>query len=233
MSDTEKRKKKKKRKKRLPKRLIPVANPDKKFHEKWTKGRDELDIPHPSRILAVGPPGCGKSWVLGQILVRSNPPYEELFVVHPDPEYTKEWNNLGAKMLGEIPSPEDWEGEVKTLVVIDDLEIKQLSKDQSRALDRLFGYVSTHKNITVYLTTQNFANIPAAVRRMSNFWIIWKINDTDAMRICSKKAGLKKNDLEDIFEEHCPEFHDSIWIDRTKKTPFPLRKNGYEIIEKN
>ena len=27
--------------------------------------------------------------------------------------------------------------------------------------------------------------------------------------------------------------HDSLWIDTTSKTPYPLRKNGYSIIKKD
>ena len=154
-----------------------------------------------------------------------------MFVIHPDSEYSQEWEDMGATMLSEIPTPESWDGEVKTIVILDDIEIKRLPVDQARNLDRLFGYVSTHKNITVYLTSQNFANIPAAIRRMSNFWIIWKINDTDAMKICSKKAGLRKDDLYEIFNTIMPNFNDSLWIDRTSFSPYPLRRNGYEMLE--
>ncbi len=231
MPGTEKKKRRKKKIHKLPDRLIPVDNPDKKFHEKWTPRRNKLNIPHPARILAIGPPGVGKSWICGQMIIRSKPPFQELYVVHPDVDYTLEWEKLGATMLTEIPAPDQWEGKVKTMVVIDDLEIKQLPKEQARALDRLFGYCSTHKNITVYLTTQNFSNVPAAVRRMTNFWILWRIPDTDAMKICSKKAGLKKDELTQIFDDNLPGFHDSLWIDRTKNSPYPLRKNGFAPLD--
>lgn len=221
-----------KTKRRLPNKIIPISNPDKKFHEKWVKGRSMLNIPHPARILAVGPPNVGKTTVAINIILRANPPYEEVYVIHPDAEYSQEWDDVNGQMMSEIPNPEQWEGEVKTFVVIDDIEVKQLAKEQSRALDRLFGYVSTHKNITVYLTSQNFSNIPAAVRRMSNFWVIWKINDCDAMKICAKKAGMKPNTLVEIFDNKMPEFNDSLWIDRTAFSPFPLRKNGFEPLKK-
>jgi hypothetical protein len=232
MSDTEKKPRRKKKKGRLPKKIVPISNPDKKFHERWSKGRNMLNIPHPARILAVGPPNVGKTTVAKNIILRANPPYEEIFIIHPDAEYSQEWDDIDGQMLSLIPNPEQWEGEKKTFVVLDDIEVKQLPKDQSRALDRLFGYVSTHKNITCYLTSQNFANIPAAIRRMSNFWIIWKINDSDAMKICAKKAGMKPADLVDIFDNIMPNFNDSLWIDRTAFSPYPLRKNGFEALEK-
>ncbi len=57
--------------------------------------------------------------------------------------------------LTTIPFPDQWPGKDKTLVVVDDMELKTLKKEQRMALDRLFGYVSTHKNISVRLSSQN------------------------------------------------------------------------------
>ena len=38
--------------------------------------------------------------------------------------------------------------------------------------------------------------------------------------------------IKNIFDNLMPNFRDSLWIDMTDKTPYPLRKNGYEIINK-
>lgn len=43
----------------LPQKIIPFKNADKKWHEKWTEGRDLLDFPHPYRITLTGPPNSG------------------------------------------------------------------------------------------------------------------------------------------------------------------------------
>jgi hypothetical protein len=138
------------RKAKLPQELILVKNPDKEFHERWKKGRNMINVPHPFRMVCFGPPNVGKSTVVKNILLRADPPFEEVFLIHCD-DSTKEYDDVECQFLDDIPAPSEWQGEVKTLVILEDLEYKQMSKDQKRNLDRLMGYVSTHKNISAKL----------------------------------------------------------------------------------
>jgi len=217
---------------RLPNKILALPNADKAFHEKWFKGRNALNFPHPFRCVALGPPNVGKTTVVKNLLIRAKPQFEEVFVIHCDPEYTKEYDDVGAEMLSEIPAPEEWEGQVKTLVILDDLEYKQMSKDQKRNLDRLFGFVSTHKNISIILCSQDPFNVPPIVRRCSNLWILWKLQDIDSLATTARKTGMKASDFNTIFNELMLKGHDSLWIDTTAGTPYPLRKNGYTLIKK-
>lgn len=219
---------------KLPKCIIPLPNADKAFHEKWLNKRDMLNIPHPFRMLCLGPPNVGKSTIVKNILIRAKPAFEEVVVVHIDSEYTKEYNDLGdnVEILSEIPAPEDWEGKVKTLVVLDDLEFKGMNKQQKRNLDRLVGFVSTHKHISVILCSQDAFNVPPIVRRCSNMYVLWKSPDLDSMSNLARKANMKPEEMKNIFDDLMINFRDSLWIDMTDKTPYPLRKNGYEIINK-
>ena len=167
---------------KLPQKLLYIPNADKGFHESWYDGRDMLNFPHPFRAVLLGPPNMGKSTVAKNILLRADPPFKAVKVIHCDPEYTQEYDDLKiVEMLGEIPAPDEFEGEQKTLVILDDLEVKQLPKDQNRNLDRLFGFVSTHKNISVVLCSQDPFNVPAIVRRCANLWVLWTGSDMDAM----------------------------------------------------
>ena len=220
-----------KKKKKLPDRILVIKNPDKEFHEKWYRGRNKLNIPHPFRAVLLGPPHRGKTLTVKNILLREDPPFEQVKVIHCDGDYTQEYDDVDAEMLDEIPAPSEWEGLVKTLVVLDDLEFKTMKKDQRKNLDRLFGFVSTHKHISVILCSQDPFNVPPIVRRCSNLWVLWRMDDLDSMATCSRKAGLKKEQLFNIFEKLMPLPTDSLWLDRTDKTPYPLRKNGFDIIE--
>ena len=219
---------------KLPDKILALPNPDKEFHESWQKNRNMLNIPHPFRCVALGPPNVGKTTIVKNLLLRADPPFEEVVVIHCDSEYTKEYDDVGdnIEVLSEIPAPEDWEGLVKTLVVLDDLEFKSMNKVQKKNLDRLFGYVSTHKNISVILCSQDPFNVPPIVRRCSNLFILWRSNDLDSMATCARKTGLKSTDLKNIFEKMMPDSKDSLWLDATEKTPYPMRKNGYTLLNK-
>lgn len=219
---------------KLPKKIIAIENADKAFHERWYPKRNMLNIPHPFRACLLGPPNVGKTTVIKNMIIRQYPPFEEIFVIHCDPDNTHEYDDLGEEvhMLGEIPAPEEWEGINKTLVVIDDLELKTLKGDQKRNLDRLFGYVSTHKNISVMLTSQDPFNVPPIVRRCSNLWILWRCPDLDSMAVCARKTGMRANNFNTIFNRHLLDTKDSLWMDSTDKTPYPLRKNGFTLLQK-
>lgn len=227
------KKRKKKLKKRLPNAIIPIPNPDKNFHEGWYERRNPLNIPHPFRAVCLGPPNVGKTTIVKNLLLRAKPGFEEVFVIHCDPDYTEEYDDVQATILDHIPPPEEWEGLVKTLVVLDDLEFKGMDKTQKRNLNRLFGFVSTHKNISCVLCSQDPFNVPPIVRRCANLWVLWRMSDLDAMATTSRKAGLNSITLKTIFDSLMTDPHESLWIDLTDKTPYKMRKNGYEIIQKS
>lgn len=213
------------------KKLKVFDNADKKWHEKWEDNRDIMNIPHPFRCVLCGPPNCGKTSMIFNLLVANKPYFKEIIVIHCDPEYTKEYDNVNAIMTDEIPSPDQFEGKKKTLVILDDLEYKNLSTDQKKNLDRLFGFVSTHKNISVCLSAQDVFNIPSGVRRCCNLWVLWKINDLDAVSRLARRVNYTSKQINQLFKDNITNNHDSIMIDNTHKTPYPLRKNGTINIE--
>lgn len=213
----------------LPNRIIPIDNPDKEFHEKWGKRRNLLNFPHPFRAVMLGPPNVGKTTVCKNIILRAKPEFEEIFIVHCDPNFTQEYDDLGdsVTILEKIPHQDEFEGLVKTLVILDDLEFKFMDKDQKRNLDRLYGYVSTHKNISCLLCSQDPFNVPAGCRRCANLWVLWKMTDMDAVSTCARRTGMKALAFKSIFNNLMKDPHDSLWIDLTDHTPHKLRKNGY------
>ena len=216
----------------LPKKLVIFKNPDKEFHEKWYPGREMLNFPHPYRMVLMGPPNRGKTTVIKNVILHAKPEFEEIFVVHVDSQGTKEYDDLGDEvtMLSEIPGPEEWEGLVKTLVILEDLEFKKMKGPAYKALSRLFGYVSTHKNISVMLTSQDPFEVPPLVRRCANVWVVWKMDDMQATATCMKRTGLDLDKIKYIFKHILKETNDSLWVDKTKKTPYPLRLNGFSPI---
>jgi len=96
----------------------------------------------------------------------------------------------------------------------------------------LFGFVSTHKNISVALTSQDPFNVPPIVRRCANLWCLWPMTDIDAMSNTARKTGLKTDNFRSIFKQLMVGKRDGLWLDMTDGSPYPQRKNGYEIISK-
>lgn len=74
-------------------KLFRIPNKDKFFHETWHPGRNLLNIPHPFRAILAGPPNRGKSTICKNLLLRADPPFEQVIVVHYDME-TKEYDDL-------------------------------------------------------------------------------------------------------------------------------------------
>ena len=222
---------------RLPDELIHIPNPDKAFTEKWTEGRNWLNIPSSFRCVMFGPPGTSKTTTCLNILLRADPPFTEIFLWHCDGENTKEYDNLGedVKRLDSLPPPNDkcWNNENKKLLIIDDIDVKALGKEQMSNLNRVFGYVSTHHNLSVILCVQDCYMIPAICRRCSNLWVLWKNNDYTSMATVARKCGLTAHELKRIFMTVCTGPRDSLWVDMSSGSPAPLRINGYtELIKK-
>ena len=169
---------------RLPTRIIPIPNLDKGFHEKWTPDRDLMNFPHPFRAVLAARPNSGKTCVILNIILRvaqSPRPFRKIIVVHCDPESTKEYDRVKATLLADIPKPSEFAGDCKTLVILEDLDFLAMKKVQKGRLDRLFGYCSTHKNVSVIATSQNTFSVPPNVRRCANLFVLWSSHDLDAL----------------------------------------------------
>lgn len=218
--------KRSKNKKQLINKLFVLKNPDKAFHEKWTQSRNMLNIPHPFQCLLLGRPNCGKTSTVKNILIRQNPPFERMVVVHCSPDYTKEYDDCDAQIVEEIPPREDFDCGKKTLVVLEDIDFKNLSKEQKHRLNRMYGNWSTHNSISIISTSQDFFELDPIVRRCTNLWVLWPGIDLNEMSQIARKVGLNTNKLTTLFNL-CKTKHDSIWIDQTKGSPHHLRFNGF------
>ena len=54
----------------------------------------------------------------------------------------------------------------------------------------------------------------------------------DSLSQTARKTGMSAQNFNTIFNELMMSDHDSLWIDTTSKTPYPLRKNGFILINK-
>lgn len=212
---------------KLPQKLIHMKNADKSFHESWNLTRDKLNIPHPYRAIISARPNSGKTSVIKNIIVRADPEFDSITVCHCDPD-TLEYNDIGAEITTTIPDLESFDRDIKNLLIIDDISFKNLNKEEHENLDRLFGYTSTHRNLSIMLTSQTFHVIPINIRLCANMFILWKSNDMRQMTEIANKIGMDQKKLMSIF--HSLKGRSSLWVDGTDNSPYPLRMNGYDMV---
>ena len=213
--------------------MIPFGNKDKGFHESWYPRRDLLDIPHPFRMVLLAKPNGGKTTLILNIILRiaeGPQPFRRIVIVHCDPDATREYEDVEHTSLTSIPGADFFDARVKTLVILEDLNYLDMGTEQRGKLERLFGYVSTHKNVSVILTAQDPFRLIPSVRRCANVFVMWNNHDGDMIKRLARKCGMTPEKLVKLFEEHCQEAHDCIWIDSTAGSPAPIRKNGFQRL---
>lgn len=221
---------------KLKKELCDIKNADKGWTEKWSENRakDLCNFPHPSRVCLVGPPSVGKTFMIKHLLLHQRPMFKEAYVIHADANETHEYDDLDVTMImNEFPPISFWDGKEKTLCIIDDVEFSNLKSDQTARLNKLLRYGSSHKNVSVYVSNQNFFELPSLVRKLCNVFILWKPRSTMELKLIANRIGLKPDELEYIFENICNEYRDSLCVDLHYKTPAKLRKNIFQKIKMN
>jgi len=215
-------------------RLVLFRNPDKKFQEKWYSGRHPLNFPHAFRACLYGKTGCGKTTVILNMILKQKPRFQRIIISHGAWKTTKEYDKPLGKGLfeirGDIPHEDEIDGVRKTLLIIDDIDLKALKdrKDDDGLirLKKMFKHVSSHRNLSIICSTHYLFEAPVVVRHCSDIFIVWKPNDMSAIKKMSKRVGLYSSELERIFLENCKKKHDAVWIDQTPRTRFPIRING-------
>ena len=217
---------------KLPKKIIPIPCADKEtWTEKWYPNRNLLNFPHSWRGVFCGPPSCGKTNLIKNIILRAQPPFEEVIVCHYSSEDTKEWDDVDCEIIKEIPSPHDFSIDNKKLLILEDIDLSSLKKTDLGNLNRLYGYASSHKNLSIALTCQNAFDCPPCARRVSTIFVLFKSADLNALAMLASRTGLKSRDLLDIFKKYILDNHNNLIVDLTVNSPARLRIDGYKVLE--
>jgi len=224
-------------------KLIAFANADKSQQEKWKPGRDWLNIPASFRGIFCGPPSSGKSTIVKNLIIKAKPMYKKVIVVHygADAEgggtddYAEFQDDDGFSVVGleDLPDPRKInEKKEKMMLILEDIPLSHLNKVQKQMLDRLYGYASSHRHVTVITCAQDAFDVPVGARRCSNLFILWRQPDLLVLSNMASRTGYTPADFRQLFKL-CKTKHDSIWIDLSEGSPAPLRLNGYNKIELN
>jgi hypothetical protein len=223
---------------KLHDKIIPLPNIDKDdFHEKWYEGRNLGDLVHPFKVVCCSPPNAGKTTAIMNIFMRcqlGRKPFETLIVIQPDTSH--EYDQLDPTLIiTDIPSPEDIvlskEDMKKTAIIIDDFEMSRLNKIQVANLSKLFRYLSSHNNISIFCGYQDFHSVPIIIRKCATHFIIWRTRNSDEMTLIAKKVGMSKEIIHEIFRREMKSRRDSLLIDLVSPDNLFLRKNIFDILD--
>jgi energy-coupling factor transporter ATP-binding protein EcfA2 len=214
-----------------------IKNKDKVGAESWNPKRAKNigNFPSPSRVLLLGPCGVGKSTLIKNLIMHQKPPFKEVFLIHQDAGFTKEYTDLECtEEMDDVPDLEFWEHDgkpIKRAVIVDDLELTNANKERVKNLAILFRYASTHKNLTVYFAHQSFFDVIPLIKKMSNVYILWKPRARGELSLIENRVGMPDGSLREIFDTIATGHRDSICIDLTENSPCKLRKNIWEKIK--
>ena len=234
-----KKKKKKKRVPKLPNEIVVIKNIEKDkggWMESWDKPklRSPGHIIHPFRLLALGGVGRGKTNSCKNIFLRhqsSSRKFKKLFIITCS-EDSKEWDDCDPTcVITDIPDLNIFDGSEKTCVILDDFETMKMSKDQLRKLSTLMRFVSSHRNVSCILSYQSFFDTPPICRKVANCFMVYKPNSRQELASIANRVGLDDKKIKRLFRYDITGTYDHLFIDKTIGTPYPLRKNIYQIIE--
>jgi hypothetical protein len=119
----------------------------------------------------------------------------------------------------------------KTAIIIDDFEMSRLNKVQIANLSKLFRYLSSHNNISIFCGYQDFFSVPIIIRKCCTHFIIWRTRNSDELTIISKRVGISKEIMHEIFRREMKSRRDSLMIDLVSPDNLFLRKNIFEVLD--
>jgi len=222
----------------LGRKIVVIKNKDKddgNWHEHWKKNTKNIGrIPHPIRLVAAGSCGRGKTNVLKNLFLAhqtSNKKFQELYIVCCDTG-SREWLDCEPNaVFDDIPDLDTFDRTKKTLLVLDDYEMFKTTTAAQRKLATLFRYKSSHCNLSIFCSYQNFFEVPSIARKCANCFLLYKPTADMEITQFANRVGLNKEDLHYIYKNICNDTYDSLFVDLTINSPCKLRKNVFTPIE--
>ena len=217
--------------------LMILKNKEKgSWIESWDKpARRSLGcFPHPFRIALLAPPNRGKTNVCKNLFLehqKTKHKFKHLVVITAS-KNSKEYDDLEPdSVLDTIPELDVFDGKEKICIIIDDYEFAKGDAEQLRRLTTLMRFISSHRNVSVFICYQSFFNVPEIARKCCNVFVLWKPNSNGELTTIANRCGLDPSLMKQIFKQLCDDYYDSCTIDLTKGSPAKLRKNIYQPID--
>ena len=213
--------------------------PNKDKDSGWIETHDEKThgwgiLIHPFKALFTSRPNGGKTTAMINCFLQiqtSDRPFKTVVVIQPST--SKEWDVIDpTAILSDIPDPETLVDRKngKTLLIIDDFDLTKLTKQQDQNFSQLFRYISSHHNISVMLSYQDFFSVNNMIRKCCNYFFLWGVSNKDELTLISKRVDLDRYVLKKLFKKYLHSKKDFLVVDMITDT---IRKNLFELIPKS
>ena len=81
------------------------------------------------------------------------------------------------------------------------------------------------------MDTRIFFSVPIIVRKCASHYLIWRTRNSDELTIISKRVGVSKEIMHEIFRREIKDRRDSLMIDLVSPDHLFLRKNLFEVLD--
>lgn len=149
----------------LQKQIIHLSKLD-KTGEYWDD--DPLNLQHPFRVAMSTPPNAT---IINNMINRAIPKFDKIYICH-NSNLIKEYDNFKDKdniVISNVLPTIDWLNNrlLKKLVILDDIDYKNIENKKYITLDRLYGYYSINMSTSCLSFCPNFYTLPIFIKRMN------------------------------------------------------------------
>ena len=220
--------------KTLENKLIFIPNPDKvNLDVNYVEGESNVRFALPFRLILAGSVSTGKTTLALNIIIQRQlrePRFEQIHIIH-GLETSREYDAIEPTSIRmNIPHISDFPHDRRILLVFDDVEFTKLKRQDLRNLCQIVRTAS-HCGMSLIFVNQVFVSIPKTIRDNANCFVVFKPTDLDSMSTLGRRISLDKKKIKHVFDNICPNWHDSLMVNFTKGAPYRYSRNLFEKIE--
>lgn len=205
---------------------------DKNHNDKHSK-EHMLQFGKPFSILILGLSDCGKTNLIKNIVNQND--FRIIYVMHADDE-SHDYDDIPhiKYHIGEdyIDRFREY-SEMPKLLIIDDIDFRNLKKDVQNWFYKMLTYTRTHTNLSIISTVQDGIYYPPIIRRTFPIIVIFKYIELDPLRKTQAFNVISKKSLEYALANLTKTDYDFVLVNNKSKRSWICIKNKLELLSDN
>lgn len=218
-------------------KLTVYENPDKDdFFDIIPSTNHPLNLKKPYKMAIIGSTGVGKSNLIKNIIQCTSPEFQIIYVWHID-EASNDYSQVPHIPFQITDNEDDFiekfggkYRKIPKLLIIDDVNLEGLKKNERANLYKLFTYSSTHCNLSIIVTVNDICYIGRRFRSIMSHLIVYDpLSDIIITTIVLRHVRriLNKHELEYVCKKYLKTRYDFIMFDFHKQAAY---LNGCDLI---